>query len=167
MKTENKGFFQKLIPDTSPNRYISGKYALNLPSEMSGDWHFTSVWYSDKPEFVPIWGKDIGVDTKSIWGDFGILNRIDAYKEARLDTHGQNCVYTSDNYRAILDLMVVGAVKNYMGIVVGATADYLDTDTTKRLQTAQKTVKRTFPQGNTQAILSNIFCKDGLRAGHR
>ncbi|MDR0763884.1 MAG: helix-turn-helix transcriptional regulator [Bacteroidales bacterium] len=131
MKTQDKGCFQKEIPATSIDRYISGKYALNLPSEMSGDWHFTSVWYSDKPETAPIWGKDIGFDTNPIWGNFGVADRIEAYREAHLDTRGQNCVYTADNYRAILDLMVVGAIKNYMGIVVGATMDYLDTEEQK------------------------------------
>jgi hypothetical protein len=123
--------FQKEIPETTIDRYISGEYALNLPSEFSGDWHFSSVWYSDKPEMVTFMSDDIGFNTNLIWGDFGITNRIQAYKDANLDTSRHVCIYTADCFRAILDLMILGSIKNYMGIVVGATMDYLDTEDQK------------------------------------
>ncbi|MDR0751877.1 MAG: hypothetical protein LBF12_04765 [Christensenellaceae bacterium] len=131
MEIKIRDCFQKKIPQTSIDRYISGIYALNLPSEMSGDWHFSTVWYSYVPETAPVWGNDFGFDTNPIWGSFGVTDRIKAYREANLNTGNLNCVYTADNYRAILDLMVHSAVRNSMGTVVGATMDYLDTEEQK------------------------------------
>jgi hypothetical protein len=122
---------QKLIPQTSSQLYISGLYALNLPGETSGDWHFSSVWFSDKEEVVPLAGGAKETDTHSIFGNLGVIDGTAVVGSAKLDNCGQKRIFVANHYRAILDLMVVGARRGYMGIVDGATREYLDTEEQK------------------------------------
>ena len=55
-----------LIPDTSPTRYVSFLFALNLelPGEFTGDWHFNMVYFGYKqPYYAHLAGTGTKVDT--------------------------------------------------------------------------------------------------------
>ena len=128
--------YQKEIPATSAEQYVSGRYALNIPGETSGDWHFTGVWFSAAPATVDLWGKGQKYDTVSIFGKFGIADRKADVKKTGLKSDYPK-VYIADHYRAILDLAIAGAISGNMSLVKGATTDYLDTKEQKEYVLAE------------------------------
>ncbi|MDR3319055.1 MAG: hypothetical protein LBS99_06410 [Clostridiales bacterium] len=128
--------YQLAIPETDTDRYVSGRYALNLPGETSGDWHFTSVWFSDTPCAVELWGKGQKRDTTAVLGSFGIADRFAAVEKTGIMSKHRH-IYAADHYRAILDLLIVGAANGVMSLVKGATTDYLDTQEQKEYLLSQ------------------------------
>lgn len=123
---------QKQIPSTSIDRYISGRYALNIPSDTSGDWHFTTVWFANKPTIIDLWGVGQKVDTTKLFGHFGIANRTTDIDKTGLQ-HDKSPIYAANHLRAILDMAIDGSTRNNMCLVKGATIDYLDTQEQKDL----------------------------------
>ncbi|PZD70280.1 hypothetical protein C1752_14785 [Acaryochloris thomasi RCC1774] len=100
------------IPQTSPDRYISFKHALNLrlPDEDTGEWHFLSAFF-DEGEFTssrsaPVAGAGGLVDTTPSLSDRGVreMSSILAAQEILPD---DGPVYVANHYRAIADLSML------------------------------------------------------------
>lgn len=95
-----------LIPDTSPSRYISFQFALNLklPWEFSGDWHFQEMFYGYKePQYARVAGTGTPVDTNPSLGSKGVRDMAQVLEDWKFRPH---CgpVYVANHYRAVADL---------------------------------------------------------------
>ncbi|OLO87561.1 hypothetical protein [Actinomyces naeslundii] len=120
------------IPTTTPERYITGLYALNLatPEGTSGDWHDVFHWQdgTEQPRQVTLAGMG-DIETSPIYGDLGIYEGRDRLVAQGLDIPASmQRVYIANHSRAILDLLYRSL--NRWGRVLnltGATTDWLDT----------------------------------------
>lgn len=99
----------KAIPTTSPDRYITGFDALNIPLNdgTSADWHFIATFIeSSRPARLA------GVDypsTAGMFGAFGVRECGESLRTAgRPDVAGP--VWAADFVRAVLDLVYRSAV---------------------------------------------------------
>ena len=120
------------IPATTPERYITGIYALNVqaPERTSGDWHDVFHWQDGRgrPRQVTLAG-DAEIDTTPIYGDLGIYEGRDRLVARGLEVPADmEQVYLANHFRAILDLLYRsltrwGQVLN----LTDATTDWLDT----------------------------------------
>lgn len=127
------------IPETTPQRYITGKAALNLPAPegTSGDWHFVISFYdpanSNKPLSLLLAGEGEQLNTNPIYGEYGIYECSEAMRRRNLILpEGMTAVYAANHFRAILD-MVYNTLTVYQRVVAlqGATEDWLDTEEQK------------------------------------
>ena len=120
------------IPPTTPERYITGLYALNLaaPEGTSGDWHDVFHWQdgAEQPRQVTLAGMG-DIETSPIYGGLGIYEGKDRLVAQGLDIPASmQRVYIANHSRAILDLLYRSL--NRWGRVLnltGATIDWLDT----------------------------------------
>ena len=153
--------YQRQIPKTGKTQYVSGRYALNIPGETSGDWHFTTVWFSRTPQTVELWGDGQERNTNGIFGNFGIADRSADIRKAGLVTV-QGKIFAANHYRAILDLMVAGAINGSMSLVIGATMDYLDTEEQKQyvLRQARKAVGSSSLTDNQKRLIDEWIQKE-------
>lgn len=122
---------QVTIPVTTPRRYITGLYALNLPSPegTSGDWHDVFHWQEgyEPPRQVTLGGTE-EINTQPIYGQLGI-----AEGKHRLLCRGLHvpmdmpAVYLANHTRAILDLLYRSLTRHGRVLnLTGATSDWLD-----------------------------------------
>lgn len=102
------------IPETSPERYISFKHALNLryPDEDTGDWHFESTFFdrADQPPRqypISLAGKGESVDTTPALGQRGIRDMSAVMVQQHLLGTNHPPVYVANHYRAIADLALL------------------------------------------------------------
>jgi hypothetical protein len=102
------------IPETSPERYISFKQALNLcyPDEDTGDWHFESTFFdrADRPPqqlLIPLAGMGESVDTTPALGQRGIQDMSTIMVQQQLLVPKNQPVYVANHYRAIADLVML------------------------------------------------------------
>ena len=124
---------QNIIPgDLSQDRYISGMAALNLPApeDTSGDWHFMNLFYSDdKPSEVFVAGVNGRVDTRHIYGCYGVYECSSALRRRGLRFDVSSAYYAANHTRAILDLIYYYLLRHLdLSHFRGASTDYLDTE---------------------------------------
>lgn len=119
------------IPPTTPERYITGIYALNVqaPEGTSGDWHDVFHWQEgrDRPRQVTL-GGSTEIDTSPIYGSYGIYQGRQRLESMGLVLPQTGEVYLANHTRAILDLLYRsltrwGRILN----LTGASTDWLDT----------------------------------------
>ena len=94
------------IPDTSPTRYISFQFALNLkfPWEFSGDWHFEAMFFGYKePRYARVAGTGTAVDTNPSLGSKGVRDMAQVLADWKVRPHS-GPVYVANHYRAVADL---------------------------------------------------------------
>ena len=129
-------WFQLIIPGgISPERYISGFPALNLPSPegTSGDWHFWGAFYRKKKDAGTIFlaGEGEALNTNAILADYGVYQCDEALIRRGLKYEGP--AFAANHFRAILDLLYQivqdGRVPKYL---YGACEDFLDSEDEKR-----------------------------------
>lgn len=127
------------IPRTSPTRYISGLYALNVraPEGTTGDWHDVYHWRAgiDNPRKVTLAGDGTEIDTNPIWGNFGVYEGKSKLIQSGLIVGADiERVYIANHFRAILDLLYY-SLKKYGEVhnLSGAANDWLDTQKQKEL----------------------------------
>ena len=104
-----------MLPHTTPQHYITGKTALNIPSkEGTGDWHFQESFYGRgnlKPK-ISLAGEGEPLDTNPILADFGIYECSSTLREWGLPISDEEKVYAANHYRAMLDMLYRCAKKN-------------------------------------------------------
>ncbi|WP_043562507.1 hypothetical protein [Actinomyces israelii] len=153
------------IPPTTPERYITGIYALNVqaPEGTSGDWHDVFHWREgvDDPDEVML-GGSAEVDTNHIYGDLGIYNGKDSLLAKGLEIPGQTAsVYVANHFRAILD-MVYHSLTHYRRVynLTGATTDWLDTPEQQQYVLEQATRMTPFLPQESQQHLADWVSKE-------
>ena len=153
------------IPATTPERYITGIYALNVqaPEGTSGDWHdvFHRREGVDEPDEVML-GGTAEVDTNHIYADLGIYEGRDSLLAKGLELPaGPAPVYLANHYRAILD-MVYHSLTHYGRIynLTGATTDWLDTPEQQQYVLEQATRMAPFLPTESQQRLADWVSKE-------
>lgn len=122
--------YQKIIPKTSSENYISGWEALNIPDENQNiaDWHPKTYLFSEKEnEEIQLY------NTIDILGNNGIKKRIIKYPENKE-------VYIANFPRAIADLLLT--MKDYqVSSLYNCCSDFLTKDETDELYNYLKNLK--------------------------
>lgn len=98
------------IPETSPERYITGFTALNLraPGLLTGDWHYEVLFFgpADQPAKVPkVAGEGGDVDSRPALGRRGVRN-MGAELARKKIISAERPVYFANHNRAIADLVL-------------------------------------------------------------
>ncbi len=112
--------FQK----TSPERYLTGLVALNVPSpeQTGGDWHFCGIFDSpDFPDNLTLAGEGLEWNTNPIFGDYGIHECSDILRKKGISIPQGVKVYSANHYRAILDMI-------YRSVSAGGIPYHIDID---------------------------------------
>lgn len=97
-----------MIPETSPEHYISGIAALNIPSvDGTGDWHMHGVFRANtkKPPLLFIVGEGEPFNSNKIFGNEGIIECSHILDEFKIE-HVSEKVYAANHIRAIADLIL-------------------------------------------------------------
>ncbi len=101
------------IPRTTPQRYVTGIYALNIqsPEGTSGDWHDVFCWLEgEKPRTVTLGGTE-DIDTTPIYGDLGIYEGRDRIGSRAIIPEDVEEVYIANHFRAVWDLLYQSLVR--------------------------------------------------------
>ena len=168
---QTEQWFQLTIPDgLSPQRYISGLQALNLPAPegTSGDWHFWSSFYCRKKDAYAVFlaGEGEKVNTNPIFTDYGIYQCDEALTRRGLKFEGP--AFAANHFRAILDIMYGilqdGRAPTYLYCV---SEDFLDSNEEKRHLLQQATLMLPYLNNKQQTYLLQWIAheqKDGYRS---
>lgn len=94
------------LPVTSPDHYLTGQAALNIPMEDGrfADWHFSEVFLSGRGRFQ-IAGENFP-DTANFLGDYGIRECSDVLRRHGLVLPDGTRVFAASPVRATLDLVL-------------------------------------------------------------
>lgn len=102
--------YQAVIPDTSPEYYISRMAALNIPApeDTLGDWHFAGI-FGDPDVQIPLAGNgpESGINTNSFFGIDGVHECSRILREMGIKIPEETPVYSANHYRALLDLVLL------------------------------------------------------------
>jgi addiction module RelB/DinJ family antitoxin len=101
------------IPETSPNRYLSGMAALNIPSASgSGDWHLIETFFRPRQRQSRLFIAGIGCpgDTTPLLGNQGVFDCTAQLDELKI-SHPPGPVYAANHARAIADLVLVSVLE--------------------------------------------------------
>lgn len=122
------------IPTTSPERYVSFMYALNLRyrDEYTGDWHFENTFFirdGNPDRSALLAGPDGRVDTNPSLKNLGVREMSDILISQNV-IEQKTPVYVANHYRALADLVMVdlklGRVPTFAN--VSAINDWLDSE---------------------------------------
>jgi hypothetical protein len=96
------------IPATSPDRYLGGMAALNLPSHRgTGDWHMEQTFFRQREtrsrSFIS--GKGCLTNTTDLLGQEGIYDCSKLLDELQI-AHEEGPAYAATHARAIADLVL-------------------------------------------------------------
>jgi hypothetical protein len=117
----------KVIPPTSPDRYITGFDALNIPltDGTAADWHFFATFIESNGN-ARLAGVDYP-DTSALFGGYGVRECGASLRSSgRPDVSGP--VWAADFVRAVLDLVYRSAVVDGVRPDHVAAGDLLDRD---------------------------------------
>ncbi len=98
-----------MLPKTSPQHYLTGMTALNIPcpDEGYGDWHFYEAFFGrgDIQPKVFVAGEDTELNTLPLFGDFGIHECGEILREKGVPLPANEKVFAAGHYRAVLDML--------------------------------------------------------------
>lgn len=147
------------LPTTSPEHYLTGQAALNVPSDDGdfADWHFTATFLSGRGRFA-IAGKNF-LDTTNLLGNYGISERAEVLRKHGVPIPENEKVYAANHVRAVLDLVLSALAKGQVPSHI-TVADTIDSETgrkdlaeqTERLKTqiTDRTILSLFEQWEHQ-----------------
>lgn len=105
------------FPKTTPNHYLTGTTALNIPfpEEGYGDWHFIEAFYGrdDKQPKLFVAGEGEDWNTNKIFGNFGVNECSELLRKLGLAIPRGEKVYSAGHYRAVLDMLYRCVKKGY------------------------------------------------------
>lgn len=107
MKAQSK--YQTVIPETSPEHYISGGAALNIPAPENtfGDWHFSAIFFDPEIKLRCFGnGENSEINTNPYFGKDGVHECSQTLREMGLVIPENKLVYSANHYRALLDLVL-------------------------------------------------------------
>lgn len=111
------------IPETSPDRYLGGMAALNLPTAVgTGDWHQVQTFFRPRRRLSRSFISGVGcqTDTTDLLGRAGIVDCTQVVERLRIPHQGAR-VFAATHARAVADL-VLAAVRR------GESPDFVDLD---------------------------------------
>jgi addiction module RelB/DinJ family antitoxin len=111
------------IPETSPDRYLSGIAALNLPSESgTGDWHLIETFFKPQKRRPKLFvaGKGCPDNTNEFLGERGIFECSALLDKLKIPRH-PGPAYAATHARAIADLVLAS-------ILSGGALDHIPLD---------------------------------------
>jgi len=94
------------IPSTSPEHYLTGQAALNVPYDDNtfADWHFDEVFLSGRGRFR-VAGQDFP-DTSQFLGSYGVRECSAVLRRYGVKLDDGEKVYAANHVRAVLDMVV-------------------------------------------------------------
>ncbi len=98
-----------MIPETSPQRYLSGIAALNIPSfKGTGDWHLIETFFRSHQQRSRLFMAGVGceADTTPLLADRGVFDCSAILNEWGIP-HPPGTVYAANHARAIADMVLV------------------------------------------------------------
>lgn len=104
-------FIQLDIPHTTPKKYITGYYALNIPDRGEvADWHSNIFWrpvgVSDPQTKITLGGDGSKHNTNPIFDRYGVRNATSQIKNMGLSLpEEEKKTYVANHSRAILDML--------------------------------------------------------------
>ena len=115
------------LPPTSPDCYITGKAALNVPNEDGSfaDWHFTETFLSGRGK-IRVAGMDTPTTTPML-GNYGVRECSATLRRFGLAVPDTEKVYTANHVRAILDMVLASLAKKKMPAHVVAE-EFIDSE---------------------------------------
>ncbi len=115
------------LPHTSPDHYITGKAALNVPNEDGSfaDWHFTETFLSGRGK-IRVAGMDTTTTTPML-GNYGVRECSATLRRFGLAVPDTEKVYTANHVRAILDMVLASLAKKKMPAHVVAE-EFIDSE---------------------------------------
>ncbi|MDA8337309.1 MAG: hypothetical protein M0Z41_20370 [Peptococcaceae bacterium] len=162
---------QAPIPVTTPNRYITGIPALNLPAPegTTGDWHWSTVFYNatdNNRHAIPLQlaGEGESLDTRHIYGQYGIYECSKAMMDIGLDIpKSMSNVYAANHFRAILDMLYWSLIKYHRVIALdGVTEDWLDSQEQKEFVLKKAAEMLPFLNNNDRDKLQDWISQERL-----
>lgn len=119
------------LPTTSPDHYLTGQAALNIPTEDGdfADWHFTEVFLSGNGRFA-VAGKSLP-DTSAIFGSYGVREVSQLLRQYGVMVPEGQSVYAASPVRAVLDLVLSAITKGKVPSHL-TLDDTLDTEESRR-----------------------------------
>lgn len=112
-----------MISETSPQRYLSGMAALNIPSSKgTGDWHLIETFFRPHQQRSRLFiaGAGCEADTTPLLADQGVFECSAILNEWGIP-HPPGTVYAATHARAIADMVLVC-------VLDGSHADYVELD---------------------------------------
>lgn len=93
---------------TTPNTYLTGLTALNLPDPQapSGDWHFTSAVLNPAARIHTAGDAGNLVNTNQLLGSHGIYDCAQSLRSLGIPVDPDDHVYAASHVRAVLDLVI-------------------------------------------------------------
>ncbi len=106
------------IPPTTPRRYISFHWALNLrePDEDTGDWHFDVMFFcraDQPPQGVNLAGEGMAIDSTVALGERGVRDMAHELASGNVRPL-DGPVYVANHYRAMADLALAELLKGWI-----------------------------------------------------
>lgn len=146
----------KIIPATTPTRYLTGACALNIPApeRTSGDWHFQNVFFvSPRPAQIAGDGPDTLVDTNRLFGGYGIHECSTVLRDCGVILPDCIPVYAANHYRAILDLLISSVRDGKPVDYLAQPEDWLDTpENVRQLVSMVERVEPSLPEAERKTI---------------
>lgn len=121
------------IPETSPDRYLGGMAALNLPTGIgTGDWHQVQTFFRPHRRLSRSFISGVGcqTDTTDLLGRAGIIDCTQVVESSRIPHHGAR-VFAATHARAVADL-VLAAVRRGLSPDFVVLDDYMPRPDDKR-----------------------------------
>ena len=152
------------IPTTSPEVYLTGIAALNIPAPegSGGDWHRTAVF--GNPKFrLPVAGDVLEaiVNTNPILGAYGIHECSASLRIFGIPIPAGQQVYCANHIRAIVDLVIHAAETRQPTNLLQA-GDYLDTDEQFKLLREAVTMALERLDGRRAKYMAEWFAQQAL-----
>lgn len=100
---------QAFIPETSPEYYIYGMAALNIPAPENtfGDWHFMGIFGDPEVKIrLAGVGPEAEINTNPLFGSDGVHECSQTLREMGIQIPEGKLVYSANHYRALLDLVL-------------------------------------------------------------
>lgn len=119
------------VPGTTPQAYLSGVTALNIPSPegTSGDWHFLPGPMAPEAKFV-LAGEHVEafVNTNLLLGEGGVYDCTRTLKRLGYSIPPGESAFAANHYRAMCDRLVWQMRRGYQVLNFLRPSGFFDTD---------------------------------------
>lgn len=141
------------VPSTSERNYLTGRTALNIPTEEGdfADWHFTEAFLHPQSRFH-IAGKNFP-DTYDYLGDYGIRECADILRRSGAPVVPGQKVYAASYIRAILDLVLTSILEGHLPRHVAVNPLLDDEQDLQELDTRIAQLKQRIKDHTTLSLL--------------
>lgn len=99
------------LPDTSPEHYLTGSSAMNIPSGGTAfvDWHFVDTFLDGRASFR-VAGRNFP-DTSAVLGNRGVRECASILRQSGVALPAGSRFYAADRNRALLDMILANLLQ--------------------------------------------------------